>query len=121
MLSINVDRIGSDQVICRLTGELDLSAVAQFRQALADVPSPSRVLIELSSVSFVDSAGLGALIGGIRRTRDRGGNAAVVCHRPGLSRLLRTIGLDRLVTISDDIPPAMGALNEGTMGLPRAV
>ena len=121
MLSISVDPIGGDRVICRLAGELELSVVAQFRQALADVPSPSRVLIDLSAVSFVDSAGLGALIGGIRRTRDRGGNAALACHRPGLSRLLRTIGLDRLVTISDDIEHAIGALNETTMSLPRAV
>ena len=120
MLSINVDRIGGDQVICRLVGELDLSVVAQFRQALADVPSASRVLIDLSAVSFVDSAGLGALIGGIRRTRDRGGNAAIACHPPGLRRLLRTIGLDRLVTISDDVEHAIGTLSEATMSLPRA-
>ena len=121
MLSIDVEEIAGDQIICRLAGELDLSAVAQFRQVLADVPSGSRVLIDLSAVSFVDSAGLGALIGGIRRTRDRGGNAALACHRPGLRRLLRTIGLDRLVTISDDVQGAMGSLNGASMSLPRAV
>jgi anti-anti-sigma factor len=121
MLSIQVDRNGTDQVICRLAGELDLPAVAQFRQELADLPSGSRVLIEISDVSFVDSAGLGVLIGSVRRTRDRGGNAAIACARPGLSRLLRTIGLDRLVTISDDIEHAMGALYGPTVSLPRAV
>jgi anti-sigma B factor antagonist len=121
MLSIKVDRNGDDQVICRLAGELELSAVAQFRQELADLPAGSRVLIEMSDVSFVDSAGLGVLIGGVRRTRDRGGNAAVACARPGLSRLLRTVGLDRLVSISDDIEHAMGALYGPAASLPRAV
>jgi anti-sigma B factor antagonist len=72
----------------------------------------------MSGVSFVDSAGLGALIGGVRRTRDRGGDAAVACARPALVRLLRTIGLDRVITISDDTEQASAALYGTTMSVP---
>jgi anti-sigma B factor antagonist len=110
MLSIKVDGNATGPVICRPSGELDLYTVCQFREALADLPSGSRVLIDMSDVSFVDAAGLGALVGGVRRARDRGGDAAVACARPALGRLLRTIGLDRLVTISDDVEQAMATL-----------
>jgi anti-anti-sigma factor len=110
MLSVKGAETVGGHVVCRPVGELDLSAAPTLRQALADVPSGSRVLIDLSDVSFVDSAGLGALIAGIRRTRDRGGEAAVACSRPGLRRLLRTIDLDLLVTISEDGEQAIGAL-----------
>ncbi len=43
----------------------------------------------MSGVPFVDSAGLGALIGGIRRARELGGDVAVACDRPTLVRVLR--------------------------------
>ena len=45
----------------------------------------------------MDSAGLGALIGGIRRAREAGGDVAVACSRPTLTRLLHTTGFDRIV------------------------
>jgi anti-sigma B factor antagonist len=121
MLGVKVDGHAAGQAICQVVGELDLYGAPYFRQVLADLPSGTRVLIDLSDVSFVDSAGLGALIGGIRRTRDRGGDAAVACDRPSLSRLLRTIGLDRLVTISSDTKQAMAALYGTGVSLPEAV
>ncbi len=110
MLTVNVDGNAIGQVICRPAGELDLYSVCQFRQALAELPCGSRVLIDMSDVSFVDAAGLGALVGGVRRARDRGGDVAVACPKPALNRLLRTIGLDRLVSVSDDLEEAMDRL-----------
>jgi anti-sigma B factor antagonist len=68
------------------------------------------LLIDLSGVSFLDSAGLGALIGGIRRTREMGGAVAVACGRPTLIRLLRTTGFDRLVPVADTVEEAAAAL-----------
>ncbi len=109
MFMINVDTDATGRLICRLAGELDLYTVCQFRQALADLDSGSRVVIDMSGVSFVDSAGVTALVGGVRRIRDRGGDVAVACPRPALSRLLRTIGVDRLVPISEDVARALVA------------
>ena len=48
----------------------------------------------------MDSAGLGALIGGIRRAREAGGEVAVACSRPTLTRLLHTTGFDRIVPVT---------------------
>ncbi len=50
----------------------------------------------------MDSAGLGALIGGIRRAREAGGDVAVACSRPTLTRLLHTTGFDRIVSVDRD-------------------
>jgi anti-sigma B factor antagonist len=97
-------------VICRPVGEVEAFTVSQFRQALADVASADRLVIDLSAVPFVDSAGLGALIGGIRRTRELGGQVAVACSRPTLVRLLRTTGFDRIVTVAETVAEAALAL-----------
>ena len=47
----------------RKVGELDAFTVSQFRQTFAELASSPHLLIDLSGVPFVDSAGLGALIG----------------------------------------------------------
>ncbi|MGH9058394.1 MAG: STAS domain-containing protein, partial [Acidimicrobiales bacterium] len=60
----------------------------------------------------VDSAGLGALIGGIRRARELGGDVAVACNRPTLVRLLRTTGFDRIVTVAETIEEAKASLEQ---------
>ena len=84
--------------------------MSQFRQALSELASNQRLLIDMSRVPFVDSAGLGALIGGIRRARELGGDVAVACNRPTLVRLLKTTGFDRIVTVAETVEEAAQAL-----------
>ena len=108
MLEIQVD-LAKGCTICRPVGELDAFTVSQFRQALAELASSPRLLIDLAGVPFVDSAGLGALIGGIRRVRELGGDVAVACPRPTLTRLLHTTGFDRIVTVAPSAEEAAKA------------
>jgi len=98
--------------VCRPVGELDAYTVGQFREALAELASRPKLLIDMSEVPFVDSAGLGALIGGIRRAREVGGDVAVCCNRPTLVRLLHTTGFDRIVTVTDTLQEAARSLCE---------
>ncbi|HVM64072.1 MAG TPA: STAS domain-containing protein [Acidimicrobiales bacterium] len=109
MLDIHID-LDAGCTVCRPVGELDAFTVSQFRQALAELASSARLLIDLSGVPFVDSAGLGALIGGVRRVRELGGDVVVACPRPTLTRLLRTTGFDRIVTVTATPQEAMDAL-----------
>ena len=111
MLDIQLEN-GDGFVICRPVGELDAFTVSQFRQSLAELASNPRILIDMSGVPFVDSAGLGALIGGIRRARELGGDVAVACNRPTLTRLLHTTGFDRIVTVTETVELAAAALLE---------
>ena len=111
MLDIQVED-GGAYTVCRPVGELDAYTVGQFREALGELASSSRLLIDLSSVPFMDSAGLGALIGGIRRAREAGGDVAVSCSRPTLIRLLHTTGFDRIVPVTESVEDARAALLE---------
>ncbi len=111
MLDIQIEQT-EGYTLCSPVGELDAFTVSQFRQALADLASSPRLLIDMSAVPFLDSAGLGALIGGIRRARELGGDVAVACNRPTLVRLLRTTGFDRIVTVADSVEEAAAALQQ---------
>ena len=109
MLSITVEA-GDDYTLCRPEGELDAYTVGTFRETLAELTDTRHLLIDLSDVPFMDSAGLGALIGGIRRTREAGGDVAVACGRPTLTRLLHTTGFDRIVAVTETVAEAATAL-----------
>jgi len=98
--------------VCRPVGELDAYTVQQFREALIGLTDCGRLLIDLSDVPFMDSAGLGALIGGIRRVREASGDVAVACGRPTLIRLLHTTGFDRIVPVVETVDLAKAALLE---------
>jgi anti-sigma B factor antagonist len=108
----------SSYTLCRPDGELDAYTVSQFREALGGLASQKYLLIDLSSVPFMDSAGLGALIGGIRRAREAGGDVAVACSRPTLVRLLHTTGFDRIVSVTETVEGAVAALAESADSTP---
>src|SRR5215210_1325202 len=112
MLEIQVEKT-EDHVVCRPVGELDAYTVTQFREALASFVGVKRLVIDLSGVPFMDSAGLGALIGGIRRARESDGDVAVACSRPTLTRLLHTTGFDRIVSVTETVDEAATALATG--------
>ncbi len=109
MLEIEVAE-STGYTLCRPIGELDAYTVTSFREALGELAQHARVVIDLSEVPFMDSAGLGALIGGIRRAREHGGEVAVACSRPTLTRLLHTTGFDRIVPVTETLDAAVDAL-----------
>jgi anti-sigma B factor antagonist len=113
VLEIRVDQPeGSDYLQIAPEGELDAYSVAQFRESFAKVGANSRLVVNLSGVQFMDSAGLGALIGGIRKIRDNDGSISVFCDRATITRLLHTTGFDRIVPVCETLDEAVSALDQ---------
>lgn len=112
MLDINLETNdeGEGYHLFRLTGEVDAYTVGEFREALAGLDGVNWLIIDLSEVPFMDSAGLGALIGGIRRVREGDGDVAVVSTTASLNRLLHTTGFDRIVPVTESLEDALEAL-----------
>jgi anti-anti-sigma factor len=86
-------------MICFLAGNLEHHTVDQFRQDLPPLVDEPGVIFDVSAVPFIDSAGIGALIGAVRRVRDEGGRAAVCGARPSVSRVFELVGLSRVVRV----------------------
>lgn len=113
MLTIDHDNGPDDCVICRPVGELDAYTVGEFRRTVGCFASYPKVLIDLSAVPLVDSAGIGGIIGGIRDVRDHGGSVAVVSQRPSITKLLRWAGFERIVPVVDSVDEGSAALLPG--------
>jgi anti-sigma B factor antagonist len=91
-------------------GYLDAFSVTEFRQAAAENNAVPKLIINLDT-TFLDSAGLNALVGAVRQVRDHRGDAAVVCTHPRITGVLNLTGFDRLVTLSNTVDEARSALD----------
>ena len=70
-------------VIAAVTGEIDISTVAPLRERLFELAdSGGTLIVDLNRVTFIDSVGLGALVGTARRVAKHGGSLHAVCSRP---------------------------------------
>jgi anti-sigma B factor antagonist len=84
-----------EATLFRVRGEVDVSTASIFRDDLAravDRGDP-RVVVDLSGVTFMDSSGLGVLVGALRRMRDDGRTLRVIGLNPTTRRLFDATGL----------------------------
>ena len=86
----------------RLIGELDAGNIDAFRAAIVGVSDggTERVILDLGELDFIDSTGLGGLVGALRRFREMGGDVTLANVRPRVAKLLELTGLDRAFTIA---------------------
>lgn len=109
-LSIETITAGSDCAIIRVGGEIDVYTAPTLREALLELISRgiSNVIADLGEVTFLDSTGLGAIVGGHKRLRAAGeGTLALACCPERIVRLFRITGLDRAFILHDSVPLAI--------------
>jgi anti-sigma B factor antagonist len=97
---------GKSAVICYVDGNLESETVAEFRASVATLRPVSNVVFDLQQVPFVDSAGLGSLIGAARRIRESGGDAVVSRPRPSVRRAMHVTAIDRSLRIFGSVTEA---------------
>lgn len=94
----------------RVGGEIDLYTSPQLRERLLEAAATAEtspfVALDLTGVTFVDSSGLGVIVGGLKHVRERGGDLLVVAADDSpLAKLLTLTSLDgavrRLVSLDE--------------------
>lgn len=99
--------------IIAVAGEIDLYTAPDLKQLLTQVieDGATGVVMDLSETTFLDSTGLGVLIGGLKRLRSRDGALAVVNVDDSISRTFEITGLDQIFTIRASRDEALAALD----------
>ena len=90
----------TDEIV-KVDGRLDAGAGRRIAKSVVRILRAGlrRCTIDLSAVDAVDSAGVGALMGTIRKMEESGGTAVVVCANPTIRRLFEISGIARLVRV----------------------
>ena len=89
--------------VLRLSGELDLGSVPEVRRAIRALIDEGLVnfIINLTLLDFIDSSGLGVLVGGLARVREKQGEIKIVCAN---RRILRVFEMTRLTQLFEIYP-----------------
>jgi anti-anti-sigma factor len=79
----------------RWSGEIDITRVPQLRDEIMAVPTDRPVMLDLSTVSYMDSSGLGMLVLLRKRLARSGAAVTLVDVQPQVRRVLDITGMDR--------------------------
>ena len=97
-----------DWTIVSVGGEIDVYTAPKLREALVELVNAGRyqLIVDVEAVDFLDSTGLGVLVGGLKRVRANDGNLRVVCTQERLLKIFRITGLTKVFAIHDSVSAA---------------
>jgi anti-sigma B factor antagonist len=112
-VEIDIQDKGDYQVLVPV-GDLDVYTVGSLRDALGKMieDETPRVVVDLDGVPFMDSSGLGALMGGVRRLREASGDLAIACTREQHLKLFTITGFGEGVSIAPTVEEAAKGFRE---------
>jgi anti-sigma B factor antagonist len=92
-----------------------------FRQDLVEAQygGSTRVVVDLDGVEFLDSMGLGVLVGALKRARTHDGELVLACSRARLRHLFELTGLDRVLPLVDRVEDALALTAATRSGRPH--
>jgi anti-sigma B factor antagonist len=100
--------------IIRTGDELDVYTSVYLRAAVTDLTGAGwwHLVIDMTATAYMDTTGLAALAGALRRVRAHDGTLSIVCTNPLILRVFTITGLDRVFTIRDTVDSAVAAAAE---------
>jgi anti-sigma B factor antagonist len=110
-LKVTPRRVNESTISLDLEGEVDVYTAPELRQAIMAQTEAgiNRVLVNLEKVEYLDSTGLGILIGGVKRLKEAGGALLLVGPTPRIRRLFEITQLNTIFRICDTETEALEA------------
>jgi anti-sigma B factor antagonist len=97
-----------DVAVLALHGDVDLNAAPSLRLALMEaIDARKRVVVDLEGVDFIDSAGLGVLLGGLERARGADRELVLVATGRNVLKVLELTGLTRVFELHASLAGAL--------------
>jgi anti-sigma B factor antagonist len=98
-------------VVVTVTGEVDVATAPRLRSQLVSLVGDGerRIICDLEGVDFLDSTGLGVLVGALKRARTHGGELIMVCTQRRLLKVFEITGLTRVFEFFDTADEAVAA------------
>ncbi|WP_420364498.1 STAS domain-containing protein [Curtobacterium sp. L3-7] len=103
-MEIVVHEAQTDAAVLECKGRLNMVSAPAFRETVAKVVGDGRhrVVVELSAVDFMDSSGLGALVGCLKTARQAGGDLRIAAPSDQVSMVLKLSNIDKILRTYPD-------------------
>lgn len=107
-LSVRISELDGWALV-RVDGDVDVATAPRLREHLIGVITGGqpRIVLDLDGVAFLDSTGLGVIVGVLKRARTLGGDLRIVCTQPGIRKVFEITALDRTMPLADSPAAAL--------------
>ncbi len=104
-------RTEGDRTVVVVGGEIDVYTAPKLREQLIDLVSSGQyhLVVDMEGVEFLDSTGLGVLVGGLKRVRAHEGSLRLVCTQERILKIFRITGLTKVFPIHGSVEEAVAA------------
>lgn len=99
-----------DTEVVVVEGEIDVYTAPRLRELLIDLVNKGHhhLIVNMEKVEFLDSTGLGVLVGGLKRVRAHDGTLDLVCTQERILKIFRITGLTKVFPIHASVAEALG-------------
>jgi anti-sigma B factor antagonist len=100
-----------DHTVLAVGGEIDVYTAPQLRERLIELVEGGNqhIVVDMEQVEFLDSTGLGVLVGGLKRVRAHDGSLRLVCAQERILKIFRITGLEKVFGIYGSVNEALAA------------
>jgi anti-sigma B factor antagonist len=111
--SLSKESLDAERHVVTVRGEIDLFTAPELKAALSESieSGHSRIVVDLTDTTFLDSTALGVLIGAVKRLRSRDGRLTIVNVDENIAKTFEITGLDQIFPISSTREDAIKALD----------
>lgn len=104
-------RAEGGRTVVEVSGEIDVYTAPRLREELADLVDSGQydIIIDMTKVDFLDSTGLGVLVGGLKRVNMHDGSLSLVCTQERILKIFKITGLTKVFPIHDSVGAALAA------------
>ena len=104
-------RTDGDFEIIEVGGEIDVHTAPRLRETIVAAVDAghTRLIVDVRKVDFLDSTGLGVLVGALKRVRADGGSLDIVCTQERILKIFQITGLDKVFGLHASVDEARTA------------
>lgn len=109
-LSLDTRQEG-DHTVIAVSGEIDVYTAPKLRDRISELVSDGsyHLVVDMENVDFLDSTGLGVLVGGLKKLRTHDGSMQLVCTQERLLKIFRITQLAKVFAIHDSLADALAS------------
>ena len=110
-LMLNEYSAAPGRTVVEVSGEIDVYTAPRLRETLISLVDQGNyhLIVDMEGVDFLDSTGLGVLVGGLKRVRAHEGSLRLVCNQERILKIFRITGLTKVFGIHESVDQAIAA------------